>query len=567
MLNLARKWRSKNFDEIVGQELTVRILKNSLYLRQFVPVYLLIGRHGCGKTSTARIFAAAINCLQLETFSKNPQGVIVPCGECVSCKAMAAGNHPDFIEIDAASYTGVDNIRSIVEMSAFLPLMGWKKVYLIDEAHMLSKAAFNAFLKVLEEPPTSALFILATTEQHKIIDTVRSRCLQLFFDALPVSTLVTHLKNVCDKEQIEYEEAGLTIIAQSSGGSVRDALNILERIRLAGSSVTGAVAQSLMGMASDEDVVVLVAAIIDGDARALHTCLRARQYDRAAPALLLKRIVDMFRAMLWYKLGSPFDITFTQTLQEQLKKLADKTSPTLLVNLMDRAYTHEVLLQKTTVQQELFEMLLVKMCLGVAAQASRSDTGTQVRAAEPCRPASEEQKASVRAKTHAEPLVQASAESSSWEKFLRAMESFSEPVVISLFKQGRVVAFSEQEKSIEISLVKDGLFFKDWLEKTRAEWQKHLNDAYGMSLTCTYYFSEDKKSVSARALPEQLAPEQAVPVVPQRAAHANAAHASATHASAALGDKAATLLRFFPGTVSQLSVTNTSVTNTKESHE
>jgi len=148
-LNLARKWRSRNFDQIVGQDLAIRMLRNSLYLSQFFPVYLFAGQRGCGKTSTARVFASAINCANLSKFQKNPKKCHVPCLECESCCAMLSGNHPDFIEIDAASHTGVDNVRQIIESSSYMPLMGKKKIYLIDEAHMLSKAAFNAFLKIL----------------------------------------------------------------------------------------------------------------------------------------------------------------------------------------------------------------------------------------------------------------------------------------------------------------------------------------------------------------------------------------------------------------------------------
>ena len=176
--NLARAWRAKTFDELIGQELSVRLLKNSLAKKCLFPVYLLSGLRGSGKTSMGRIFAAAVNCERLHDFqvsgaSESSDAVSLPCLKCASCCAMRAGNHPDFVEIDAASYTGVDNVRQIIESASFLPVMGSKKVYLIDEAHMLSKAAFNAFLKILEEPPATVLFLLATTEDHKILDTVK----------------------------------------------------------------------------------------------------------------------------------------------------------------------------------------------------------------------------------------------------------------------------------------------------------------------------------------------------------------------------------------------------------
>ena len=194
-LNLARKLRPKNFDQIVGQSLSVRILKNGLYLNTFFPVYLFSGQRGCGKTTSARVFAAAINCQKLSDFQGNPKQPI-PCYECNSCINMVAGKHPDFIEIDAASHTGVDNVRQIIESSSFMPLMGRKKIYLIDEAHMLSKAAFNAFLKILEEPPATVLFILATTDIQRIIDTVRSRCFQIFFSSIAEVDLVNYLEEM-----------------------------------------------------------------------------------------------------------------------------------------------------------------------------------------------------------------------------------------------------------------------------------------------------------------------------------------------------------------------------------
>ena len=180
---LSRRGRPTTFDTIIGQDLPVRLLKNSLYVGSIFPVYLLSGMRGSGKTTTARVFAAALNCVNRESFQQDPKQYSLPCGACDSCRAMAASRHPDFIEIDAASYTGVDNIRDVIESASFVPVLGKTKIYLIDEAHMLSKAACNALLKVLEEPPHSALFMLATTDADKIIDTVRSRSFRLFFSA------------------------------------------------------------------------------------------------------------------------------------------------------------------------------------------------------------------------------------------------------------------------------------------------------------------------------------------------------------------------------------------------
>ena len=174
--------------KLVGQPLVVRLVKNSLYRNLIFPVYLLIRYSWLWKTSVARIFAAALNCDALEQFQKNPQNQQLPCLACASCQAMQAMNHPDFIEIDAASHTGVDNVRAIIDAASFVPVLGKKKIYLIDEAHMLSKAAFNAFLKILEEPPISVVFMLATTDPHKILETVTSRCFQLFFEPIEMQS-------------------------------------------------------------------------------------------------------------------------------------------------------------------------------------------------------------------------------------------------------------------------------------------------------------------------------------------------------------------------------------------
>ena len=201
-LNLARKWRPENFDQIIGQDIPIRMLKNGLYLKKFFPVYLFAGQRGCGKTTSARVFGAAINCENLELFQKNPKENSLPCLKCNSCQSMLQANHPDFIEIDAASHTGVENVRNILEACSYMPIFGRKKIYLIDEAHMLSKAAFNAFLKILEEPPSSVLFILATTELQKFPQTVLSRCFQIAFKAVDNNSIKKRLKR--GQSQIAY---------------------------------------------------------------------------------------------------------------------------------------------------------------------------------------------------------------------------------------------------------------------------------------------------------------------------------------------------------------------------
>ena len=250
-LNLARSWRPATFDTIVGQELSIRILKNGLFLNKLFPVYLFAGQRGCGKTSTARVFAAAINYKKLDDWQKTPKSSL-PCLKCESCTSMSRGAHPDFIEMDAASHTGVDDIRHLTESASYVPLIADKKVYLIDEAHMLSKAAFNAFLKILEEPPPRVLFILATTELHKIPETVRSRCFQVMFNPIVHATVTEHLEKICTHEEIEIETDALALVAHETQGSLRDAINLLEKVRFLDTKVTRELVLKTLGKLSEQ---------------------------------------------------------------------------------------------------------------------------------------------------------------------------------------------------------------------------------------------------------------------------------------------------------------------------
>ena len=303
MKNLARKWRSSSFETIIGQDIAVRLLKNSLFLGQYFPVYLFSGQRGCGKTSSARIFAAALNCEQLSAFQKDPKAIMVPCGTCESCAAMRAGNHPDFIEIDAASHTGVDNVRHIVEASSLLPVMGRKKIYLIDEAHMLSKAAFNALLKVLEEPPDSTTFMLATTDPHKIIDTVRSRCFQLFFTPIDAHTLVTHLSNICAQEQIVFEESALQLIVSESEGSARDAINMLEAVRFSAAEVTEQAVRTVLGRLPDDVIKQIAHAVVHEGPAQLLGLWKEHSIASYSAEKLYDSLVEFLRRQLWAKSG------------------------------------------------------------------------------------------------------------------------------------------------------------------------------------------------------------------------------------------------------------------------
>ena len=218
----ARKYRPMTFDSVVGQKALTTTLKNAVKSGKLAHAYLFCGPRGVGKTTCARIFAKAINCM-------NPTQDGEACGECESCKAFAEQRSYNIFELDAASNNSVEHIKSLMEQTRIPPQVGKYKVFIIDEVHMLSSAAFNAFLKTLEEPPAHVIFILATTEKHKILPTILSRCQIYDFERMTVENTISHLKNVAQKEGITYEEEALAIIAEKADGGMRDALSIFDQ--------------------------------------------------------------------------------------------------------------------------------------------------------------------------------------------------------------------------------------------------------------------------------------------------------------------------------------------------
>ncbi len=224
-LSLARKYRPRFFADLVGQDVLTKILHYSIQTNQLVSSFLFTGIRGIGKTTSARIIAHTVNC----TNRKLIDNLVAPCGECANCLAFQDQSHPDIIEIDAASYTSVDNIRDVVEKSIYMPVLGAYKIFIIDEVHMLSKSAFNALLKTLEEPPSHVIFILLTTEISKVPITILSRCQKFNLKRFSVNDLVHLLETVCTKENITYEQMALESIAYKSDGSARDATVLLEQ--------------------------------------------------------------------------------------------------------------------------------------------------------------------------------------------------------------------------------------------------------------------------------------------------------------------------------------------------
>jgi len=257
--SLARKYRPQSFDEIFGQDVAVKILQNSILTKRIHHAYIFAGVRGTGKTTAARIFAKALNCERGPTPN--------PCGVCKNCEEITQGNFIDLIEMDAGSQTSVEDIRSIKEKAIFPPARGRFKVFIIDEAHMLSLSAFNALLKIFEEPPDFDIFILATTEPHKIPETVSSRAIRIDFKKIPKEKIVERLEIICQNEGIECEKEALELIAEEGQGSLRDSISILEGIWMynGDKKITREDLGEIIGIAPQSVIIKLLESIIEGD--------------------------------------------------------------------------------------------------------------------------------------------------------------------------------------------------------------------------------------------------------------------------------------------------------------
>lgn len=299
-LVLARKYRSGNFDELVGQEHIARTLKRAIESDRVAHAYLFCGTRGTGKTSTARILAKCLNC------EKSKKPTPDPCSVCETCKLIARGEDIDVIEIDAASNRGIDEVRRIIQNASFTPARSRFKVYIIDEVHAMTKDAFNALLKVLEEPPSHVKFILATTEPEKVLPTILSRCQRYDFRNIPTREIAGHLKNICKQEKIKADDDALHLIAKAGAGSMRDALSILDRLLSVGEKTLSVEAvEQMLGLPKAQLIFDLAQAIGEGDTKSTLKRANAIITGGLSQDSLVASLVDHLRNLLVLKTCGP----------------------------------------------------------------------------------------------------------------------------------------------------------------------------------------------------------------------------------------------------------------------
>ena len=321
---LARKYRPQRFSELIGQDAMVQTLGNAIRRDRLAHAFLLTGVRGVGKTSTARLIAKALNCI-----GPDGQGgpTIDPCGVCEPCVAIAEGRHIDVVEMDAASHTGIDDIREIIEAVRYAAVSARYKVYIIDEVHMLSKAAFNGLLKTLEEPPAHVKFLFATTEVNKVPVTVLSRCQRFDLRRIPADLLAAHFAHVVEAEKVEAEPEALALVARAAEGSVRDGLSILDQAiahaDLEGGGVKAAQVREMLGLSDRGAIRRLFAAMLASDVPGVLDAVEQQDALGVEPAALLRGLLEVVHGVTRAKAGGADDPALSH---EECEAFADWAS-------------------------------------------------------------------------------------------------------------------------------------------------------------------------------------------------------------------------------------------------
>ena len=356
-LVLARKWRPQVFEDLVGQEPIARILQNAISHNKVGHAYIFSGPRGVGKTTTARILAKALNC------EKGP--AVQPCGVCPSCLAISDGSSVDVSEIDGASNTGVDNIRELRERIRYAPSGSRNKVYIIDEAHMLSTSAFNALLKTLEEPPPHVIFVLATTDPKKIPATVLSRCQHLPFRRISGQKIKDRLKFISDSDGIKATDSALEMVARAADGSMRDSLTILDQIASFSEDITEAEVKDLLGITDVGTLALLAEAVIEGDRKTVLTAIAELTESGTDVKIFAKDMLQFIRDLLVLKIvGDAGDIVdLSEEEAAAMLALKDKTTEEHIALILSELIKAEPGIRSAFFPRIALEMTLVRLSL------------------------------------------------------------------------------------------------------------------------------------------------------------------------------------------------------------
>ena len=451
---LHHKYRPQRFDQLVGQQAVADTLIQALLQNRIAPAYLFSGPRGTGKTSSARILARSLNCLA------SPVPTPEPCGRCELCTAIAAGNALDVIEIDAASNTGVDNIRELIERSRFAPVQARWKVYVVDECHMLSTAAFNALLKTLEEPPPRVVFVLATTDPQRVLPTILSRCQRFDFRRIPLGALEGHLQWIAVEESIGITPEALHLVAQRAQGGLRDAESLLDQLSLLPPPIGAEAVWDLLGAVPEEELLELAEAMAEGDPlQVVEGCRELLDRGRE-PSAVLQGLVSLLRDLLLAGVA-PERLELTSVspeLRPRLPEIARRIGNARLLQWQAQLRGSEQQLRHSVQPRLWLEVLVLGLLApadtgtGPAPGQSRTEPAPAPRAAQP---AAGPQAPPVAVAPAAAPVPSAPAAppgenlAELWQQILAGLELPSTRMLLS--QQARLVRLDERRAVVRVA--------------------------------------------------------------------------------------------------------------------
>ncbi|MBL1208681.1 DNA polymerase III subunit gamma/tau [Geminocystis sp. GBBB08] len=370
---LHHKYRPQTFAQLTGQQAITQTLINALKSEKIAPAYLFCGPRGTGKTSSARILAKSLNCFESDRPTDEP------CGVCEACRSITNGSALDVIEIDAASNTGIDNIREIIEKAQFAPVQCRYKVYVIDECHMLSTAAFNALLKTLEEPPSRVIFVLATTDPQRVLPTIISRCQRFDYRRIPLEAMVDHLRDIATKENIDITAEALTLVAQLSNGGMRDAQSLLDQLSLLSDTITPQKVWDLVGAVSEQDLLELIQAIATDNPETVITQCRKLLDRGREPLIVLQNLANFYLNILIAKTAPQRNdlVAITADTWSKLTQEAHNWQLNTILQGQKKLKDSEVQIRNTTQPRLWLEITLLSLLPSANATIERV-TSTQV---------------------------------------------------------------------------------------------------------------------------------------------------------------------------------------------
>ncbi len=544
---LHHKYRPQRFDQLVGQEAIAATLGNALRSGRIAPAYLFSGPRGTGKTSSARILARSLNCISAD--GPTPE----PCGSCELCTAIASGTALDVIEIDAASNTGVDNIRELIERSRFAPVQARWKVYVVDECHMLSTAAFNALLKTLEEPPPRVVFVLATTDPQRVLPTILSRCQRFDFRRIPLDALDKHLGWIAEQERIGITAEALHVVAQRAQGGLRDAESLLDQLSLLPAPIEASAVWELLGAVPEQELLALAAALAGSEPLELLEACRTLLERGREPAAVLQGLAGLLRDLVLAGVAPDrLELTgFSPQFRSQLPELARGIGKTRLLQWQAQLKGSEQQLRQSVNPRLWLEVLLLGLLAEApamaAAPAATDRVATTPQAPSPPTTAAAATAPAVR------PAAAVSAPSAEperslpelWQQVLAGLELPSTRMLLS--QQAQLVRLDEHRAVVRVA--------GNWMAMVQSRLpllQQALNKALGGNRQLVLEGGDGPVVPATTAPVPARAPKPQLPVVPAPPLPVEPQAVAAPLPALAIDEKARRLAEFFNGEVIEL---------------